>query len=201
MYALETLQGPIKEPLTLEQAKTHLRIDHEDFDLWIRGAIAAARILTEKYTGRRWITQTLLLTLGDWPDRLDPFDPMFDADGRIRLPVEPVTAIAGVKYLDEDKTEQTVDGALIDTWLSHSPPLVACTESWPSVGSWMGAVRIEFTAGYGEAAAVPDLVRTAMLLCLGHWESEPGDQNALIAKGLPPAAKAFLDLMWTGAQR
>lgn len=202
MYGLTTITPPSAEPLTLERAKTHLAIDHEDSDDWIRGAIAAARELTERYTGRRWINQTLRMTLDDWPDCLDPLDAMFDADGRIRIPIEPVIAIGSVKYLDADKVEQTIDAEDLDTWLDHSPPLVAYASTWPSVGEWMGAVRVEFTAGYGAAAGdVPDMVRTAMLICLGLWDSERGDQNVLIARGLPPAAKALLDNLWTGAQR
>ena len=66
MYELTTITLPAAEPLSLERAKAHLAIDHEDFDDWIRGAIAAARELTERFTGRRWISQTVRLTLDDW---------------------------------------------------------------------------------------------------------------------------------------
>lgn len=205
MYELTTLTEPAVEPVSRDLVKRHLAVDHDDDDAWIDAKIGAAREVTEKHCGRRWITQTVRLTLDDWPDCLDASDVLYDDAGRIRIPIEPVQSIASVKYLDDDKTLTTVDAADTDTWLGHSPPLVGPdTDStgWPAVGDYMGAVRVEFTAGYGDGAEdVPPMVAPAMLLTIGNWYENRGDQNVLISKGLPPAAAAMLDKLWTGANQ
>lgn len=190
MYSLTTISPPGEEPVQLEDAKRHLRIDHTEEDLLINGWIVAARELTEKYTGKRWITQGLRLVLSCWPE-----------DGMIRLPVEPIASIDLVKYLDVGGSEVEIDAADYQTWLDHSPPLIlpAPKKYWPLVEfGRVNPITIEFTAG-GEADEVPEQVRTAILLCLGNWDENRGDQNVVIAKGLPPAAKFNLDQLWTGS--
>lgn len=195
MYALTTITPPTTEPVSLALAKSHLAIDHDDLDDWISSAIKTARELTERYCGRRWITQTVRMKLPGWPDCLPESDPLYDADGLIRLPVEPVTSVSSVKYLDADGDEQTVAAGDLDTWLDHSPPIIGPADEWPDAGDFLGAVRVEFVAG----GSCPEGVKTAILLCLGLWDEERGDQNTLIAKGIPPAARAILDSLWTGA--
>lgn len=185
MYGLTTITGPASEPVTLAVAKAHLRIDHDAEDALITGWIAAARGLTESYTGKRWVTQSLRLTLGGWPD-----------DAEIRLPVEPVSAVTAVKYVDVDGTERTLDAGLYQTWLEHSPPLLlpAVGESWPDLQTEKRrAVVVEFTAG-DAADAVPELAKTAILLTLGNW-----DENRGSAGQLPESARAILDLLWNGS--
>lgn len=203
MYSLTTVTPPSSEPVSLALAKTHLGVAHDADDTWIAAAIAGARELTEKHCGRRWLTQTLRLTLNDWPDCLAEDDPSYDAEGRIRLPVEPVQSISSVKYLDEDKVLTTVDADDTDTWLDHSPPLVGPdvdSDGWPTVGDYMGAVRVEFVAGSATGAEVPPAVIPAMLLCVADWyEARNGRPSQTGGDGLPMAATALLDKLWTGA--
>lgn len=191
MYALTTITPPATEPVSLALAKAHLAIDHDDLDDWITSATKTARELTERYCGRRWATQTVRLTLADWPDCLAESDPLYDAAGLIRIPIEPVSSVSSVKYLDADGDEQTVASGDLDQWLDHSPPLVGPVEEWPDTGDFLGAVRVEFVAG---AATYPEGVKTAILQCLKVWE--PGRE---IDTPLPLGAKAILDSLWTGA--
>ncbi len=188
MYGLVTLTPPASEPVSLELAKAHLRIDHDEENDLIRAWIAAARQLTESYTGRRWVSQSLRLTREGFP-----------AGEPIRLPVEPVSAVTLLKYRDTDGTEITLAGGAYQTFLEHSPPLIAPLpdESWPDTEAGrLAAVTVEFTAGGGE---IPEAVKAAILLTIGMWDENRGDQNRLIADGLPPGARRLLDLMWTGS--
>lgn len=66
-YSLSNLTQPASEPVTLALAKAHLRIDHTAEDDLITSWIKAAREAAEKYTGRRFITQSLRMRLNDWP--------------------------------------------------------------------------------------------------------------------------------------
>lgn len=190
-YGLTTTLAPEVEPVSLAVAKTHLRIDHDDEDALISAWIVAARQLTEAYTGRRWVTQELSMTLEAFPE----------CNGEIRLPVFPVASVDSITYRDVDGATQTLSTSLYRTWLDHNPPLVALApdEEWPDTEDGaLTAVTVNFTAG-NELADVPGGVKAAILLTLGNWDENRGDQNVLIARGLPPAARFLLDSLWTGA--
>jgi uncharacterized phiE125 gp8 family phage protein len=186
-YSLVTVTPPVSEPVSLAVAKAHLRIDHDEENENIRGWIGAARELCEAYTGRVWGERTLRLTLPGFPY------------GPIELPVMPVSEVTLLTYLDSAGDLTTVLEADYQTWLDHNPPLVSALpdEAWGQTETGrLNAVTVEFTAGAGE---VPEMARAAILLTLGMWDENRGDQNALIAKGLPPGAKRLLDLLDTGA--
>lgn len=204
-YGLTNLTQPASEPVALALAKAHLRIDHTAEDTLITGWITAARQLTESYTGRRWIEQSMRLTLERFPYSVNyvpsPLEPVSRANRTLRLPVQPITSIDRLAYIDAFGEEQLLsDGTDYQKWLDHNPPLVAPTPSgfWPitQYGA-LQAVTIDFTAG-GAAADVPGQVSAAILLALGNWDENRGDQNVIIARGLPPAARFLLDQLWTG---
>lgn len=198
MYGLTVITPPSSEPVLTVEAKAHLRIDHDAEDGLITGWIKAARELSEAYTGRRWVTQELLLTLPGWPTGR-----VAGWDGAIALPVEPVASVDSITYFDQGGTEQELAG--YQTWLDHGPPLVlpAPQEHWPALQiGRLKPIAIEFTAGTG-AENVPEAVRAAILLCLGQWDQErAGGRPADLAPNrLPPAAAALLDSLWNGAYR
>lgn len=133
------------EPLTLVQAKRHLRVDHSHEDDDITDAIVSARKKAEHITGRTLTTQT-------WERVLDAFPPV-----GIELGVPPaiaqhrVLSIESVKYIDQSGVEQTMDAADYsldaDTppgWLLPSQALSV----WPSTLDTANAVRVRFITGY-----------------------------------------------------
>jgi uncharacterized phiE125 gp8 family phage protein len=198
VYGLTAIAGPEEEPVSLGEAKAHLRLDpdYHGEDAAVARAISSARELAEAYTGRRWATQQLRLTLPGWPrDRL------------VRLPVEPVASVDAVKYYAADGTLTTLAaGTDYQAWLDHSPPLVmpAPLGVWPAsqVGR-AGSVVVEFTAGTATAAA-PSSLRSAILL-LVEQEYEryaaggPNGAADRASLGMPPGAKRLLDLLSTGS--
>ncbi len=192
MYGLTTTTGPAEEPIELALAKKHLRIDHDDEDTLIEAWIKAARELTEVHCSKRWVTQSVRATFDSWP-----------GDGIIRLPIEPVSAIGSVKYLDANGTLTTIGSSNYQSRLDGSPPIIAGVANyyWPSVQyGAMNPVRVEFTAGYGAASAVPASVKAAMLLCLGYWDQNRGGEpsETPAALGMPAGARALLMSLWSG---
>ena len=157
---LELVTPPATEPIELEEAKAHLRVDYDDEDSHILDLIAAARDDAERSTRRALITQTWRLTM-----------PAFSTG---RLPVEllraPVQSITSVTYTDATGAEVVMDEA--DYVFSAGEPgrIVPVSGAvWPTVQTENPAgVVIEFVAGYGDASTdVPYLLRQAMLLFIG----------------------------------
>src|SRR5262249_41785719 len=65
--ALRLQPAPAFEPIALELAKTHLRVDSAADDDYIKALIAAARQEAEDFQGRAWITQKWALTMDHFP--------------------------------------------------------------------------------------------------------------------------------------
>lgn len=152
---LSVVTPPTAYPVSLADAKLHLRVDGPDEDTLIGGYIAAANDYVEKYLGRSVATQTMLLTLDHFSDQ-------------IILPRGPVQLIASVVYDDLDGIEQTLptsayvfDGSGDPQWIVRASDAV-----YPETLAGINAVRITYVTGY---AVVPPAIKQAMLLLLGDW--------------------------------
>lgn len=197
-YGLTVTTAPAAEPVSPADAKTHLRVEHAADDALIARLVAAARRLTEAYTGRRWVSQTVTVTYPDFPRAGAGGGAWGQA---VRLPVEPVRSVSSVSYTDTAGTLQTLAASAYQTALDRSPPLVAPARNtvWPAADAGtLAAVRVAVVAGYGGAADVPEDAKAAVLLCVGAWYANRGDGADPEKTGLPPAAKRLLDLLHTG---
>ena len=58
---------PVVEPLSLAEAKAHLRVPHADDDAYISTLIVSARLRVERQTGLRLITQNWSQFMDCWP--------------------------------------------------------------------------------------------------------------------------------------
>ena len=141
--SLTLITAPSLEPMTLAEAKLHLRVDGTDEDDLITALIVAARRRAEHLLTRALITQTWELTLDEFPA----------AD--IQLLKPGVLSIVSVKYLDSAGVEQTVDSAdyALDAATIPGWVLLASGASWPTTYDGANAVRVRFTCGYGPAAS------------------------------------------------
>lgn len=168
--ALRVIGEPTEdqEQIDLDTARLHCRVDTYDDattghpeDVWLSGAIVAARQWCEAYSGRALAPQTLEL-------RLDAF-PTWRP---IELPMPPCTGLTSFVIVDEDEVATEVTDYLLDT---HSEPARLVPKSgasWPTATAAPGCIRIRYTAGYDEPGAsplllpVPKLFRYAMLMVL-----------------------------------
>lgn len=159
---LVLITPPAVEPVSLAEAKQHLRVDITDDDALITALITAAREYCEGFQNRAYITQVWQLWLDSWPD-----------GSEIRIPKPPLQSVTSVKYYGADNTEYTLPPAdyFVDTKSEPGRIVLAYERTWPSVTLRpANAVCIEFVAGYGDdAGKVPQKVRQAIYLLIGHW--------------------------------
>jgi uncharacterized phiE125 gp8 family phage protein len=156
---LKLITPPAAEPVSLSEAKEHLRITGTDEDALITTFIEAAREYCEEYQNRAYITQTWDLSLDEFPD--SPYS----------LPKPPLQSISSIKYYDQDGTEDEFNASnyLVDTASVKGRVSLAYGKSWPSVGLQpMNGVIIQFIAGYGDAGSdVPERIRNAIKVLVG----------------------------------
>jgi len=146
---------PTTEPVTLAEAKLHLRVDHADEDTLISSLIAAARAWAETLLARQLVTATWQLTLPEFADA-------------IMLPRPPFLAISSIAYTDTAGSAQSLSLGEYVTYLADVSTILVPPygESWPSTRGFYDDVTIKYTAGYGAASAVPDWAKSAILLTL-----------------------------------
>ena len=147
------LLPPAVEPVTLAEAKAHLRLDAGDEDALLSGLIRAARLHLESLTGLCLISRPMRLYLDDWPEtRVIPI-----ARG-------PVQSIEGVTVYDAAGMPVEVDasGYVLD---GAARPARLVLPGRPATARALNGIEIDFTAGFGETGAdVPDTLKRALLL-------------------------------------
>jgi uncharacterized phiE125 gp8 family phage protein len=154
--SLKLITAPAAEPVSLVEAKAHLRVDVTDDDTLITALIVAAREAAEHITGRSLMPATWELALDGFVDAID-------------LPRPPLLSITSVKYVDTSGDQQTVaNGAwMLDSYSEPGRLMPSYGECWPATRAQANAVLIRYTAGYANAAAVPQQIKNWMLLRIG----------------------------------
>lgn len=158
---------PAAEPVTLVEAKAHLRVSHNSEDELIGALIRAARDDVEKSAGLALIDQSWRLTL----DRLP-------ASATALLMRHPVKAVLSATVFDADGGAALIDPAdyALD---SLSRPARLHFRTLPSPVRSMNGIEIDFTADFGEAGTdVPDLLKRAILVLVAHWYEFRGVYDA-----------------------
>lgn len=179
---------PATEPVSIEEAKMHLRVDSCDEDLFIAGLIKGAREYCEEFQRRCYVNRTLTLTL-QAPQCM------------IELPRSPLVSVQSITFYFEDGTSQVVDplsyGVITDTEPGRC--YLKSNFEWPEAPATStlrehSPVVIAFTAGYGATpATVPQSVKQAMLLLVGHWYVNREDTvTGLMVSRVPKSTTALL---------
>lgn len=197
MHGITVVTPPTDEPVSLARAKLHLRRDVNDEDVNVTAGIAAARRLAEEFSGRFFLSQTVRLKFSDWPSddviRLTPFGP------------NDITSIAAFSYLDISGDAQNISNATYQSEFSVNPPVIAPlpTVGWPDLESGrLFPITLDLVVGAANATVLDERVGQAILLTLGYWDSDRGDEGlaeSMETRGLPIGAKRLLTSIWSGS--
>jgi len=188
---------PAVEPVTLAEAKAHLRVDVSDDDSLISAIIKAAREFCEEYLDR-----TLVHT--QWTMRADRFPWEFE------LPRPPMaqagtTTATVVTYTLETQQTATLSTAEYRVDRAATPGVIRTTYA----GTWPGhlfdenSVSVTWWGGYGaDGTSVPAGIRSAMLMIIGSlYEHRSAVLTGTISKEIEFGVKALLDTQRWGSYR
>jgi uncharacterized phiE125 gp8 family phage protein len=156
MRSLRVIARATVEPITLADAKLHLRVDDDTDDILIEALIAAARDYCERFTGLALTAQSL--------------EYIIDGKDAIFLPISPVASVESVASVLEGVESELTEGA--DYWinLDSIPASITKARSFDE----LGVIKINYTT---DASELPPIVRAALMLKLGLLYSDRGGEN------------------------
>jgi len=190
---------PAVEPVTLAEAKAHLRVDVSDDDALIGAIVKAAREFCEEYLDR-----TLVHT--QWAMRADAFPPSGTAD--VELPRPPMaqagtTTAVVLTYTLESGATATYSTANYRVDRNATPGAVKTLygQTWPAHLIDDNSISVTWWGGYGaDGTSVPAAIRSAMLMVVSHLY----EHRTAVAPGMsevPLGVKALLDAHRWGSYR
>jgi len=188
--ALTLVTGPEREPVSMVEARDRCRVDTDVEDAYINTLITVARRTVEFIRNEALVTQTWNLLLDTWPE-----------GDTLRIPNPPLQSVSSITYKDTDGDESTFAAAkyIVDTDKVPGAVVLAHGESWPGTALYpTSPITVQFVAGYGDTANdVPEEVRQAMLLMIGHWyenreEVAVGRSAVVRAEEIPLGARFLL---------
>lgn len=174
---LSVVIGPSTDPVTLAEAKAHLRVAISDDDGLIAGYILAARHWVEGEIHRPIVSRMYDYTIDyGWPHRCGKH--------WIDLPLPPLRSVRSVSYVDASGVTQILATNQYTPMANRPRGLIVPTydATWPDVRSQVEAITVRFVAGYTDftdtstspnatvtGPGIPDDIRQALLLLVGHW--------------------------------
>jgi uncharacterized phiE125 gp8 family phage protein len=156
---------PALEPVSLADAKAHLRLDTDEDDALISAALTAARVQVEAKSRRVLIEQGWRVYLDAWPKKRI-----------VTIPVAPLISVASLSVFDPTGDEITVDAGDYEVDAVSTPGRLFLSSPVPVlVGRAVNGIEIDVTAGYGPSSIdVPAPLRQAIMMLVAHWYEHRG---------------------------
>jgi uncharacterized phiE125 gp8 family phage protein len=151
---------PAVEPVTVADAKAHMRIDTDAEDVLIGSLVLTSRLHIETALSLALITQSWTMRLDRWP-----------GTRQLDLPLAPLRSVSEVRIKDAGGRPDVVpeQSYLVDI-ASRPPRLVWNNRAPPLPGVVANGIEIDLTAGFGDnAASVPAPLKHAILMLTAHW--------------------------------
>jgi uncharacterized phiE125 gp8 family phage protein len=156
--------APDTEPVNIDQASEHLRVDSSDDLALIESLIAVAREYVDSVTGRVSSVSGWRLTASAWADlfgssQTDVFS----------LHRTPLVSVESISYYAPDAATLTVLSASNYRAITTTEPgLIQIHGDLPDLDDRPDAIQIEFTAGYSDPSLAPAVLRHAIKMVVSH---------------------------------
>ncbi len=159
-------------PVSLSEARDHLRVTGTDEDPLIEGLLGSACDLIGEMAGRVLAQETWAASYAA-------------LSGDVVLPKNPVIAVTGIGYYDLNDAAQVA--VLSDFYVFSDPDSTVVrpksNKQWPNTSTRDDAITITFTVGY---APIPEALRAAILLTIGHlYENRQSVVTGMTATVMP----------------
>lgn len=170
---LQLVTAPTAEPLSLQDALDHLRVDQGVDDAYVTLAITLARQQCETILRRALMTQTWMLSLQNWPGRdYQNWPVSFTSEldiyykyNYIKIPLPPLQGVTFVKYMNSDGqilcmafanfTTTVPNGYNVITAFEPGRIVLPFSQIWPTDILMPGApIQIQFVCGYADLATL-----------------------------------------------
>lgn len=169
----------------MERHSRTLGQSSDEYSAYVR----AAETHVETITGRKLLEQTWKLFLDEWP-----------CSDRLCLPFGQLQSVTHVKYTPSDASQTTFSSDYWEVSTTREPGVLALSygQSWPSVTlRVLDPIEIQFVCGWATPSAVPDPIRSAVLLIAGHlYEHREdvviGDAASVNSKALEMGSSSLL---------
>jgi uncharacterized phiE125 gp8 family phage protein len=195
--SLNIITEPAVEPVTLAEAKAHLRVDTSTDDALITSLITAARRWCEEYVDRAFVYTQYVMRFDTFPYEIElPRPPMAKATSfdTVTIAYQPVagsvvTLDPALYRIDRDATPGVLRTVYMGTWPSD-------------VLFDPNSISVTWYAGYGASgAAVPAQIRSAILMLVAHlYEHRMAGQVQPLLE-VPFGVKSLLDSVRWGSYR
>lgn len=177
---LMLVNGPVVEPVTLDDMKLYLRLDGDAEDALVTAMIQAGRTTVEAATNLALLDQVWRVRLDAWP-----------ATGCVAPPIGPLRRIAAVRLVSRTGEASALDAAAFRADADAGIVVIPALPPAPPPG---GHIEIDIGVGHGAAAAdVPEALRLAVRAMVACWFDNRGETPA--ARGaplLPDVVRALL---------
>lgn len=183
---VRTVIEPTFEPITLTEAKAHLRVDFTEDDAYITSLITVARQYAETRTWRAIPQQT--------------FDVFYDEyTSTLQLPRPPLISVTSVSYKNSGDTYVNFNTTDYVVDFEAIPAKVVIQAARPQDLSTINPLRVRFVSGYANANSIPAHIKHAIKMLVSHFYENRelvviGRTATLEPKVLPIGVEALLDL-------
>jgi len=182
---LQLVTPPAEEPVSLNEAKLHLRVDFDEDDELILALISAARQAAETITGRQFITARWKMVLDRFPGQegmVNASESGFSLPNHAILLFKcPVQAITSIQYLDMNGVMQLMPPAhyVLDTACEPARVTPVFSQIWPVSLPQIGAVNVTFDAGFGAPPDVPQGIKSWIKIRVGSLYAHREEMSVL----------------------
>jgi len=177
--------APTLTPVSVAEAKTHLRIDSSFTadDTYIETLISVATLAAENYTNLAIMQQSWYLFIDSFPDYFYLLKgSLNDAE------------VNSINYSDTNNANQTLHASnyFIDGNIKPARIYFAPDATIPSTYDKPNAVSVDFTLGYTAASQVPAPIKQAILLMVGTYYETRQTVSDRTYKEIPQSAEFLL---------
>lgn len=192
--SLKTTVEPAVAPVTLAEAKAHLRVDTSTDDTYIAALVNAATEYAETYTNESFVHRKLRMRMDFFPTEIElPNPPMATAG---------TTTVVTITYTLANGSTTTLAESRYRVDRDSTPGVLRFNYggSWPEHLSDYNAVAVEWWAGRGaDGTTTPQRVKNAILWLVGLWYERRMAADNMSANEIPFGVKALLDSAKWGA--